>query len=140
MILNGNSIVQHVIQIKKGIMINVNVSVKNTCIRAFKKDTGYLKSIFDDSVIIWDEIICSWIFYQQKWQILDTTSTNVRSTASIDFDVKKAFAHTTTTTTILLLLLLLLLYCYYYTTTTTTTTTATTIMYSYKKVWRINEE
>ena len=107
MILNENSIVQHVIQIKNGIMINVNVSVKNTCIRAFKKDTGYLKSIFDDSVIIWDEIICSWIFYQQRWQILDTTSTNVRSTASIDFDVKKAFAHTTTT-------ILLLLYYYYY--------------------------
>ena len=53
MIVNANSIVQHVIQIKNGIMINVNSSVKSvipakkisTCLC---ENSKYLKTIVDD--------------------------------------------------------------------------------------------
>ena len=61
MIVNANSIVQHVIQIKNGIMINVNVSGKSiahvktiigwnpsTCIC---ENGTYLKSIADNSAV-----------------------------------------------------------------------------------------
>ena len=45
MILNENSIVQHVIQIKNGIMINVNVSVKSI-MRVRKIVVGILAHVF----------------------------------------------------------------------------------------------
>ena len=44
-ILNGNSIVQHIIQIKNGILINVNVSLKSV-ISAKKIIAGILAHVF----------------------------------------------------------------------------------------------
>ena len=67
MFLNANSIVQHDIQMKNGIMINVQSKCKKY--RTHKKDLSwntstciyenrrYLKSIVDNSVIVCDEII-----------------------------------------------------------------------------------
>ena len=45
MILNANSIAQHAFQIKNGIMINVNVSVKGV-IRQNKTRVGILANVF----------------------------------------------------------------------------------------------
>ena len=45
MILNANSTAQHAIQIKNGIMINVDVSVKST-IRPKKTIVGILANVF----------------------------------------------------------------------------------------------
>ena len=45
MVLNVNSIVQHVLRIKNGIMRNVNVSVKSTG-RAKKVIVGILAHVF----------------------------------------------------------------------------------------------
>ena len=72
------SIVQHIIQIKNGIMKHVNDSKMycqckkdyvwnpSTCIR---ENDRYLKSIADTSVIVCSEIINATV-YQQIWQIL----------------------------------------------------------------------
>ena len=72
------SIVQHIIQIKNGIMKHVNDS-KIYC--QFKKDyiwnpstcicenDKYFKSIADTSVIVCNEIINATV-YQQMWQII----------------------------------------------------------------------
>ena len=69
MIVHANSIVQHVIQTKNRIMIYVNASVKSI-VRAKKiivgivalipcicENSRYLKSIVDNPVIEFDEII-----------------------------------------------------------------------------------
>ena len=66
MIVNANSIVQQVIQIKNGIMKGVSVNVKNyrTCKEDYSWDPNtyiyennrHLKSIADTSVITCDEI------------------------------------------------------------------------------------
>ena len=50
---------QDVIQIKNGIIINVNVSAKSTCNRStcICEISRYLKSIVDDLVIMCDEIV-----------------------------------------------------------------------------------
>ena len=67
MIVNANSIVQYVIQIKNGILKHVNLNVK--IIASAKKDyswnpstyicenSKYLKSIADTSVTEYDEIV-----------------------------------------------------------------------------------
>ena len=79
MIVNANSIVPHVIQIKNGITVNVNVTAKNTK-RASKVIVGiqshilvklvenskYLKNVADNSNIGFDVII----------NVTDNVSTN----------------------------------------------------------------
>ena len=45
MIVNANSIVQHIIQIKNEIMINVNVSLKSI-VCGKKIITGFLENVF----------------------------------------------------------------------------------------------
>ena len=67
MIVNENSMSQHVIQIKNGMMIIAHASVKRFCM--CKKDYSlnhstcargnirYFKSIADNSVIVCDEIM-----------------------------------------------------------------------------------
>ena len=87
-IVNENSIVQLAIQIKNGIMINVNASVKSivrakedyssnpsTC---FCENSKHLRHIVDDSLIACDEIY-----------VMDVVSTNgsanVMSTVSTSF-------------------------------------------------------
>ena len=89
MILNANSIVQRVIQIKNGIMININLSVKSIiCVKkdyswnssaCICKNGRYLKIIADDLVIVWDEVK----------SVTDSVSTNVTSNVSINSDDKK---------------------------------------------------
>ena len=83
MVVNANSIVQHVIQIKNGITKHVNVNVK--VIVHAKKDyswnpitcifenSKYLKSIADTSVIECDEIIFA-------MDIVSTRKTNTIAT------------------------------------------------------------
>ena len=85
MIVNANSIVQHAIQIKNGIMINVYASVKKYC--SCKKDYSwnpspyicesirYSKSIVDNSVIACNEIT--------------NATDSVKSTVLINSDDKK---------------------------------------------------
>ena len=87
-IVNANSLVQHVIQIMSfkscnsnhGIIKHVYVNVK-TIVHAKKiiswnpstclcENNNYLKSIADNSVIEYDEIIFVWILNQLKRQIL----------------------------------------------------------------------
>ena len=86
MIVNANSIVQHVIQIKNGIMKHVDVSVK-IIINAKKIIVAYicendecLKGIADESVITCNETIV----------ITNNIQTNVASNVSINSDDKKS--------------------------------------------------
>ena len=88
MIINANSIVQHVTQSNNGVMINANVSVKiiirkkdyswnpSKCICENEK---YLKSIVDNS-----KLKCGEIIY-----VVDIAPRNVTSTASLNSDDKK---------------------------------------------------
>ena len=85
MIVNANSVVPHVIQIKKGNKKTCKCQCKNY--RKCKEDhswnpgicicenSKYLKSIADASVIECDEIISVWILYHQKKT--NTMTTNV---------------------------------------------------------------
>ena len=87
MIVNANSIVQHVIQIKNEIKINANASLKKH--HTSKKDyswspstficdkSKYLNSIVDNSLIMFDKII----------NVTDSASTNVTNTISINVTV-----------------------------------------------------
>ena len=73
-IINANSIVQHVIQNKNWIMINAKVSLISI-VHAKKIIVGilaHLKCIVDDSVIVCDETV----------NVTDIISTNVTSTIS----------------------------------------------------------
>ena len=92
MIVNANSIVQHVIQIRNGLIKHVNVNVK--IIVSAKKyswnpriciceNSKYPKSIADTSVIACDEIIDIMDFVSTK--ITNTIATN----KSINSDDKK---------------------------------------------------
>ena len=95
-IVNTNSIVQHVVQIKNGIMINASVIVKflrckkdyswnpSTCIC---ENSRYLKSTGDDSVSVCDEIIN--ISNSVSTALKNTIPTNVTNTVSIKPDIKK---------------------------------------------------
>ena len=78
--LNTNLVIQHVIQIRNGIMIHVNVSAKkccnpNTCIC---ENSRYLKSIADTLIILCDEIING--TDSVSTNVANTISTNVMST------------------------------------------------------------
>ena len=56
MITNANVMVQHVIQIRNRMMINVNVSVKiNWRTKKIRENCKYLKIIVDNSVNEYDE-------------------------------------------------------------------------------------
>ena len=92
MIINANSTVQHVIQIKNGIMINVNANAKS--ITHAKKDSWdpstficensrCLKTIVDDSVIMGNEIINLKNIVSTK--VTDAILTNVTNTVSITY-------------------------------------------------------
>ena len=87
MIVNANSRVQPVIQIRNGIMKHVNVSVK-VIVHAKKTIVGILAHVFvrtisDTSVITCDEII-------SVMDIVSTKMTNTVSTnASVNSHIKK---------------------------------------------------
>ena len=94
MIVNSNSIVQHVIQIKNGITINFNVSVKsitsaNNPSTFIYENSRFLKSIVDDSVIARDKIMS--IANNASTNVTNTISKNVTSPVSINFDDKKVW-------------------------------------------------
>ena len=76
-IVNANSIAQHVIQIKNGIMKPVNVSVKINLSTCICENSKYLKSIADTSVIACEEII-SVMDIIVSTKITNTTATNLR--------------------------------------------------------------
>ena len=66
MIVNENSIVQHLVQIKNGIMTQVNVNVKNilnakkiivAILACIYENNKHLKNIADTSITEHDEII-----------------------------------------------------------------------------------
>ena len=98
MIVNAHSIVRHVTRIKDGIIKHVNVNVKitvnekkkdyswdpSTCI---SKNSKYLKSIVDTSVIECDEIIAVLNILSTK--VTNTIARNVTSTASMNCHSKK---------------------------------------------------
>ena len=95
-IVNTNSIVQHVVQIKNGIMINASVIVKFlTCKKDYSwnpstcicENSRYLKSTGDDSVSVCDEIIN--ISNSVSTALKNTIPTNVTNTVSIKSDIKK---------------------------------------------------
>ena len=79
MIVNANSVVQLVIQIRNGIMINVYTSVKK-CKKDYSwnpsacvcEKSKYLKRIVDDSVIVCDYIL----------NVTDSVSINVTNAIS----------------------------------------------------------
>ena len=123
MIVNINSIVRHVIQIKNGIMINVNV-------RNVRKDYGwkpitcicenskYLKCIVDDLVIVCDENIN--VMDSVSTNMTNKLSTNVASTVSIKFDGKKVrykmdYYILHKALLVIILLLIIAITCYHYT-------------------------
>ena len=96
-IVNANSIVQHVIQIKNGIIKHVNVNIKiiisakkdyswnpSTCIC---ENSKYLKSIADTSVIECEEIIT--VMDTVSTKTINTIVSNVTSTVSINCHSKK---------------------------------------------------
>ena len=92
MIVNANSIVEHVIQIKNGIIKQVNVNVKiiismkkvivGILAYVFAKIVKYLKSVTDTSVTKHDEIVIFMDIVSTKKT--NTIATNVTSTASIN--------------------------------------------------------
>ena len=97
-IINANTIVQHVIPIKSGAIINANVSVKSIACAMQKDDSwnpstcicensSYLKSIADDLVIMSDNIIS--VTDSVSTNGTNTISTNVTITVSIKSDNKK---------------------------------------------------
>ena len=96
MIVNGNSIVEHVIQIKNGIIKHVNVNVK--VIISEKKDYSWNPSICicenskylsigDTSIIECDETISVMDIVSIK--MTNTVATNVTSTGSKNCHSKK---------------------------------------------------
>ena len=114
MIVNANSIVQHVIQIKNAIMKHVNVNVKIilscTCIC---EDRRYLKTIANTSVVPCDEIISVIDILSTK--MINTIAVNV----SINYDDKKVrykidcyILHPVLLMNLLLLIIALM--CYHY--------------------------
>ena len=101
-IVNANSIVQHVIQIKNGIIKHVNVLLLPMSILYMQKDynwnpstcicenSKYLKSIADTSVIECDEIITAMGIVSTKKT--NAIATNVTSTASVNCHSKNEMA------------------------------------------------
>ena len=115
MIINGNSIVQYVIQIKNGIMKHVNVNVKSIRFAKKKRDyswnpstcicenSKYLKSIVDTSVTECDKIVIVMDNVSTKktntiaTKKISAIATNFTKTASISCHSKRVrdfcFAH-----------------------------------------------
>ena len=114
MIINANAVVQHVIQIKNGIIKHVNVSLKiivhcpasSTCIC---ENGNYFKSIGGDLKIVCDEIINVMDIVSTK--MTSTIAANATSTVSITSDDKKVKYKIDGNTlhTVLLVIILLLL-------------------------------
>ena len=133
MIVNADSIVQHVIQIKNGIIKHVNVNV--TIIISVKKIIAgilahvfvrivfkkyrivfkvfkYLKSVGDTSVTKCDEIVI--VIDNLPTKKTNTIATNVTSTASINCKkVRDCFILHTVLLAIILLLIIAII-CYHY--------------------------
>ena len=94
--LYENSIVQHVTQIKIGIMINVNASVKSVAhakriivgipVHVFVRIVG-IQKIFSNSVILCNEIISA--TDKVSANVTNFISTNVINTVSINSDDEK---------------------------------------------------
>ena len=123
MIVNANSIVQYIIQIKSGIIKNVNVNVK--AIASIKKvivgilphvfvRTKYLKSIPNTSVTERVEIII--VMDNVSTKKSNTIATNVTSTASVNCQSKKVrncyILHVVLLTVILLLIIITICFNY----------------------------
>ena len=126
-IVNGNPIVQNVIQIKNEIIKHVNLNEKiivstkksyscnpSTCTGDNSK---YLIIISDDLKIVYDEIISVMDILSTK--MTNTISTNVTSTASINCHSKKTrykihcyIFHTALL--VIILLLIITIICYHY--------------------------
>ena len=85
-IVDANPIVQHLIQIKNGIIINVNASVK-IILRPKNIICGTLAHVFMSAVgILWNEIIN--ITDSVSTNVTNTSTSNVSSTVSINSDDK----------------------------------------------------
>ena len=109
MIVNANSIVQHVIQIK-------NVIIKyswnpSTCIC---ENSKYLKSIADTSVIECDEVIT--VMDTVSTKMTNAIATNVTSNASINCHSKtvRDYYILHTVLLVIILLLIIIIISYYY--------------------------
>ena len=126
MIVNANSIVHHIIQIKNRIIKLANVNVKiivhikkillgilaHVFVRIVLKK--YLKSISDASVTECDEIII--VMDNVSTKKTNTIATNVTSTPSINCCSKKVgncyILHTVLL--VIILLLIIIIICYHY--------------------------
>ena len=118
MIVNANSTVQPVTQIKDGITKHINVIVKIT-VHAKKVIVGILANVFvrtvtNTSVTEYDEIIIVMVNISTKKT--NTIAINVTSTASINFYSRKVrdchILHTVLLAITLLLLIIII--CYHY--------------------------
>ena len=114
-IVNTNSIVQHVTQIKNGIMKDANMSVKTVIItekiKVWTLADLFMKlaSIVDESVIMCNEVL----------NITSNIPTNLKSVVSTDFDDKNVRHKMNccilqTVLVVIILLLMIAFICYYY--------------------------
>ena len=116
-IVNKNSIEKHIIQIKNGILMHVNMSEKGI-VRAKNIIVGkHFKSIADDKVIACDEIVS--VTNSVITNVTITIPTNVTNTVSINFYNKKVtykmdcyILHTFLLVTICLYIIAII--CYHY--------------------------
>ena len=123
-ILNANSVVQHVNQIKKRMIKHVNVNVKiiisvkkiifRILAHVFVRRVKYLKTITDTSVTECDNVII--VFNNVSTKKTNTIATNITSTASINFHSKKVrdcfILHTVLL--VIIFLLIIIVICYHY--------------------------
>ena len=127
MIANVKSIIQHIIQIKIGIMINANVVMKRMCKKDYSwnpsilvcENNRYLNSFADNSIIACDKIIN--ITDSLSTNVTSIISANIRSTVSIHSDDEKVrykmicyILHTFLLVTILWFIIALICYHYMY--------------------------
>ena len=127
MIGNANLIVQHILQIKNGIMISVNMSLKSAIFAkiitigilslVFVRIVGNFKSIADDLVFEPDEIIS--ITDSVSTNVTNNSSSNGRSTMSLNVDDKKVRYKTgcyilQTCLLVIILLSIIAFICYHY--------------------------
>ena len=123
-ILNANSVVQHVNQIKKWMIKHVNVNVKiiinvkkiifRILAHVFVRRVKYLKTITDTSVTECDNVII--VINNVSTKKTNTIATNITSTASINFYSKKVrdcfILHTVFL--VIIFLLIIIVICYHY--------------------------
>ena len=122
MIINANSIVEFVIQIKNEIIKHVNVNIKitvsaekdynwnpRTCIC---ENSKFIKSIAATSMTEYDEIV----IVMDNVTTKKTIATNVTSTASINcHSIKVIDCHILHTVLLaIILLLIIIIFCYHY--------------------------